>query len=225
MTEGRCYYCEGLFSKAGMSRHLSSCEKRKAFVEVKRGRKESYYHVTVEGSPEYWMHLKVSQEAELDELDQFLRAAWVECCGHLSAFTIGGTVYASHPDSEFAENGMDVSFYEVMGVGTRFSYEYDFGTTTDLFLKVVGEMEEAPKGESVQIMARNEAPRYNCSVCGAEATQVCTQCIYEDAGWLCEGCAQKHECGEDMLLPVVNSPRVGVCGYTGSGSLEDYSPA
>lgn len=24
-----------------------------------------------------------------------------------------------------------------------------------------------------------------------------------------------HECGEDMLLPVVNSPRVGMCDYTG----------
>ena len=225
MTKGRCYYCDGLFSKAGMSRHLSSCEKRKAFVEAKRGARESYYHVTVEGSPDYWMHLKVLQEADLDELDQFLRAAWVECCGHLSAFTIGDTTYSSYSDSEFEENGMDFPLYEVVFVGTRFAYEYDFGTTTDLFLKVVGEMEEVSKSEPIQIMARNEAPRYQCSVCKAEATQVCTQCIYDDAGWLCDRCAQKHECGEDMLLPVVNSPRIGVCGYTGSGTLEHYSPA
>jgi len=34
-------------------------------------------------------------------------------------------------------------------------------------------------------------------------------------GWLCDECAPKHKCGEDMLLPVVNSPRVGKCGYTG----------
>ncbi len=36
-----------------------------------------------------------------------------------------------------------------------------------------------------------------------------------DAGWLCDSCAEDHKCGEDMLLPVVNSPRTGVCGYTG----------
>jgi hypothetical protein len=28
-------------------------------------------------------------------------------------------------------------------------------------------------------------------------------------------CAAKHECGEEMLLPVLNSPRAGVCGYCG----------
>jgi hypothetical protein len=28
-------------------------------------------------------------------------------------------------------------------------------------------------------------------------------------------CAGGHECGEEMLLPVVNSPRVAMCGYTG----------
>jgi hypothetical protein len=32
---------------------------------------------------------------------------------------------------------------------------------------------------------------------------------------LCQACAEDHECGEDMQLPVVNSPRVGVCGYAG----------
>ena len=36
-----------------------------------------------------------------------------------------------------------------------------------------------------------------------------------EEGWLCQSCADEHECGEDMLLPVVNSPRTGVCGYAG----------
>lgn len=29
-------------------------------------------------------------------------------------------------------------------------------------------------------------------------------------------CTQKHDCGEDMLLPLVNSPRASMCGYTGN---------
>jgi hypothetical protein len=52
-------------------------------------------------------------------------------------------------------------------------------------------------------------------VCGQEATQVCTQCIYEDEGWLCDACVSEHKCGDEMCLPVVNTPRVGMGGYTG----------
>jgi hypothetical protein len=37
-------------------------------------------------------------------------------------------------------------------------------------------------------------------------------------GWLCDAHAEKHK-HQDMFLPVVNSPRVGQCGYT--GPLED----
>jgi hypothetical protein len=28
--------------------------------------------------------------------------------------------------------------------------------------------------------------------------------------------SEEHECGEEALLPVVNSPRMGMCGYTGA---------
>ena len=33
--------------------------------------------------------------------------------------------------------------------------------------------------------------------------------------FLCEVHTEKHDCGEEALLPVVNSPRMGMCGYTG----------
>jgi hypothetical protein len=225
MSKGRCFYCERIYSKAGIIRHLSSCEKRNAIAGANRGTKASFYHTTAQGSPEYWMHLRVLQEAKLYELDRFLRDVWVECCGHLSAFIIEGRYYSSYPDSELDDSGMDEALSDVTTVGAEFSYEYDFGTTTTLLLKVVCEMEEVPKGDSIQIMARNEAPLYACSVCGAEAALICTQCIYEYEALYCATCAQNHECGEEMLLPIVNSPRVGVCGYTGSGSLKRYFPA
>ena len=31
--------------------------------------------------------------ATLEELDHYLRTIWLECCGHLSQFTIGGMLY------------------------------------------------------------------------------------------------------------------------------------
>ena len=43
----------------------------------------------------------------------------------------------------------------------------------------------------------------------------------EGGGLLCEDCAKTHEGGEDMLLDVCNSPRMGVCGYTGSDIYPD----
>ena len=171
------------------------------------------------------MHLKVLDETTLNGLDFFLRDIWVECCGHASIFTIEGVNYCSFEDRFFLEDeNMNFRLCDILGAGMKFRYWYDFGSTTELILRVVGGIQEVPKGEPIQIMARNKAPQYTCEVCGAEATQVCCQCIYKDEGWVCERCAAQHGCGEDMLLPVVNSPRVGICGYCGSSSTADYSP-
>jgi len=94
-------------------------------------------------------------------------------------------------------------------------YSYDFGSTTELILKVLSEFRSNVKTGEVEILARNDPPQIRCSHCGNLATRICTESIYEDAGWLCDDCAEDHKCGEDMLLPVVNSPRTGVCGYVG----------
>ena len=96
------------------------------------------------------------------------------------------------------------------------NYEYDFGTTTYLSVSVIAERNgPAKKGNSVTVLARNDQPGVLCGACGKDlATGVCTMC-WGDEGWVCDECAPDHECGEEMLLPVVNSPRVGQCGYTG----------
>src|SRR6266496_258958 len=104
---------------------------------------------------------------------------------------------------------------QVLHPGQTCSYEYDFGSTTELTLKVISEREVPAKKKAIEILARNNLPTVPCDVCGKPATNTCTQCIYEDKGWLCDACAKDHECGEEMLWPMVNSPRAGVCGYTG----------
>lgn len=78
------------------------------------------------------------------------------------------------------------------------TYEYDFGTTTELTLRVLAERLGTRQREAVQVLARNNPPVFSCVVCGQEATQVCTQCIGADDGWLCDACAPEHECGEEM---------------------------
>jgi hypothetical protein len=68
------------------------------------------------------------------------------------------------------------------------------------------------------LLARNMMPAAECVECGAPATFLCTECLtnYESPGVLCDEHARTHphnEYGEPLRL--VNSPRLGVCGYTG----------
>jgi len=142
----------------------------------------------------------------------------------MSAFTIQRARYIAGAGIDsmwlgigFVPGGrdMDIALSKVLSLGLKFNYEYDFGTTTELALKVMAEREGKITGEPIQLLARNEPPLITCDVCGKIATQVCSQCIWDNEGWLCDECGREHECGEDMLLPVVNSPRVGMCGYTG----------
>lgn len=67
-------------------------------------------------------------------------------------------------------------------------------------------------------MARNTLPEDQCIECGQRATHLCTECLIEADTWgtLCDEHTQTHphdNYGEPM--PLVNSPRLGMCGYDG----------
>ena len=224
-SKGICTFCHGEFSKSTMARHLETCEQR-ASTEAKAGsrrkaQKIRAFHLVVEGRdlPMYWMHLDVTASTTLATLDRFLRETWLECCGHLSAFEIGGVRYAVDAGMDdgwgMDEKSMRVRLDKVFSPGQSCSYEYDYGTTTELKLKVIAEQEVEAKGKAIEVLARNSPPVIVCEECGKPATNVCSQCIFDGKGWLCDDCAVEHECGEEMLLPVVNSPRVGMCAYSG----------
>ncbi len=206
-----------------MTRHLTACFAKAAAAQAGSSIEPlKAFHIIVEGSylPDYWLHLEVPAAAKLQSLDQFLRAIWLECCGHLSAFTIDGVTYSSSPspDSFFGgarDQSMAKKLYAVLAPGMTFEHEYDFGSSTNLKLKVVGELKQTHNSKDISILARNNPPQIKCETCGKPATLVCSQCIYNAEAWFCDACAPKHECGEEMMLPVTNSPRVGVCGYAG----------
>ncbi len=221
MSKGKCNLCGGTFSKSEMTKHLKSCKQKegnsKTSSSTDSPREKEVFHLVVEGryAPDYWMHLEVPAELTLGDLDNFLRDIWLECCGHMSAFTIEGKTYSVAPMAEYDDESMGAGLDEVLSPRMKFFHEYDFGSTTHLALKVVSRRQKQIKGTSIRVLARNEPPSYPCVSCGKVATQLCVECIYSDEGCLCDECAAGHECGEDMLLPIVNSPRVGVCGYTG----------
>jgi len=221
ISTGKCNLCGGTFSKATMTKHLESCRQRKGTSETSIGnqrlQKTKCFHLVVEGRylPEYWMHIEVPVNADFEVLDNFLRRTWLECCGHMSMFTIEDKRYSCAPMEDLNEEGFDVKLCDVLRSGMKFYHEYDFGTTTHLTLKVISEGEGESKSKAVQLLTRNDPPSITCLSCGQPATQLCTKCAWSGEGWLCDKCAADHKCDEDMRLPVVNSPRVGMCGYTG----------
>ncbi len=227
---GICYLCGGVYAKRSMSQHLKACRKRheppadadrsgKAF----RRRQGSPLHVVVESEwyVDYWLHLEVAPRATLQDVDALLRDLWLECCWHLSSFTIDGREYQSQVFEEDAyawgdpPGSMEARAEAVLRPGTRFGYVYDFGSSTRLKGRVLQPLANALATHAVTLLARNEPPRIPCGCGNGEASQVCPQCMYGGEGWLCDACTETHDCGREYLLPVVNSPRVGVCAYTG----------
>ncbi len=110
---------------------------------------------------------------------------------------------------------MNFEIWRVLRPGSKTLYLYDFGSTTQLVLTVAAERMAVADGKNVQLLARNDLPSILCDSCDEQATLVCTQCLCDDAGCLCDECAEHHECEADFYLPVVNSPRVGTCAYAG----------
>ena len=212
-TRGMCNFCQRSFGKGSMTRHLKSCKERSG-GPFSNSESAKSFHIRVAGryAPDYWMHLEVPANAGLENLDRFLRNTWLECCGDLSLFGIEGVEYGSHY-ADITDKDMTSTIGHVLRVGSKFYHEYDFGSTTELTLTVMGDgfMQDG----NIRIMARNDPPALACQTCGANATLVYAAWDEPDSQWYCDECAVKASVDEEMTLPVVNSPRVGTCAYAG----------
>lgn len=205
-SRGTCLFCAGELSKSAMSRHLAACARRR------RGTTE-WLPVVVEGiwAPAYWLHLEVKPDAPLGAIDAFLRETWLECCGHLSSFEIGDRRFESDLEDvePGAAEGMEIPVAEAFAPGATARYVYDFGSSTELRLRALAPRLGASARVPVRLVARNTAPSIQCSRGDGDALHVCAGC----GDPVCGKCAPRHRCGPEMLLPVVNSPRVGTCAY------------
>ena len=235
-SEGKCPFCEKTFAKVGINRHLATHLADKTTVGVTG---KSFF-VKVEtnkkwGSTPYFLSLWIDGEAKMKDLDGFLRSIWLECCGHLSSFTdptkkrkrSGMDFLISLIDSEEEfpdEISMSRKVKDVLHKELILEYEYDFGSTTALNITVIDEY-PVKADKKIVLLSRNEPLKIICSICGkAPANQICTVCMYDGKAEFCNKCAKKHEkkCNDFAnyaSMPVVNSPRMGVCGYNG-GSID-----
>ncbi|MDP3443585.1 MAG: hypothetical protein Q8T08_12070 [Ignavibacteria bacterium] len=211
-SEGYCIYCNELILKQEigkhLSKHLSGFEKT-----ANADGAVNYCHIEVE-SEELFLHLLVKGDAKMKVIDNFLKDIWLECCGHMSAF--------GHKNFRVS---MSHLVEDVMEPRIKIFHDYDFGSTTRVFLKGLKHYRLDQK-ERLILLSRNEPLKIPCTHCKKKAASyLCVECYEgDDYSYYCEKCSVLHEkeCdayGDYAQMLVVNSPRMGVCGYEG-GSID-----
>ena len=205
VSEGKCFFCKKTITQRGFNKHIGN--HLIAMSNDSKGTKR-YFHIKFKAA-EMFLQLLVSDSITLDKLDSFIRKIWMECCGHLSAFTFNKN-----------EIPMSSKLKTTIIPNTKLEYIYDFGSSTKLEVYVYNSY-RIDLEEDILLISRNEPLQILCDVCHKEpALHICTVCTYEVASFFCEKCGEKHseDCpdfDDYAKMPVVNSPRMGTCGYTG----------
>jgi hypothetical protein len=235
LMSGKCRLCDRMLGKRQMTNHIKACWKQHAVAAPAKAA-QRWFHLVVDTRfpSDYWLHLQAPANCTFGQLDNILRAIWLECCGHLSAFNfpVKRAPRRKIAPGDFAamlqalreeaiqpvlegDELMDESLGSMLQPGVVFSHQYDFGTTTELALRVAGEYTAPAFKGAFKVLARNEPPAIPCSGCKKPATQLCQECEFNWGAPLCDACAAKHDCSPDMRVPLINSPRTGCCGYCG----------
>jgi hypothetical protein len=215
-SKGRCSFCGQEFAKSAMGRHIATCASWQAAVAKANSSKrqdDTLYHLRVQAESQapFWLDLEMRGSAKLKDLDDYLRAIWLECCGHMSQFSHGGW--------RGREIAMSRRIEDTLSSGQELTHIYDFGTESVSLIKAIGHRTGKPvTSRPIVLLARNVAPEYICQECQQPAARLCMECVIEEdkEGTLCDQHAETHphdDYGEP--LPLVNSPRLGMCGYDG----------
>lgn len=215
-TKGICLYCKKEFSKGGIAKHFRSCAARReaiAKAETAKRKSETLYHLRIQDAylKDFWLNIEIRGSKKLIDLDDYLRAIWLECCGHFSEFFLRGRFM-----DEVAKNH---KINQVFEQDSKIWHIYDMGTSSETIVSLIDTREgKALSTKPLTLMARNNIPEVACIKCDQPATHLCLECMYEDEifGALCDRHTKNHphdDYGEP--IPIVNSPRLGMCGYEG----------
>ena len=209
---GICSYCGEEVAKQSIGKHLEKCAKRQAVIDTATGKSEALFYLRAEsaGLKAFFLDLEVRGSATLDDLDRYLRAIWLECCGHLSEFAYEAwrdTISSSRKVESVFKNHKEIT------------HLYDMGSTSETTLRVMAERKGAPTTtRPIALMVRNKIPEASCDECEKPARWLCSECLAEEGEWvaLCDDCLEPHGHMTDYEpVLLVNSPRLGMCGYEG----------
>jgi hypothetical protein len=203
---GECLYCKEEFSQKEIGKHLAKHLNEQEKKDANRNT-QTFCHIEVE-SGEMFLHLLVKGDVTMKKIDNFLKDIWLDCCGHLSNF--------GHKNFKVS---MSHKVEDVFETRIKIYHDYDYGDTTTVFLKGLKNYQLNSK-EAILLLSRNEPLKIMCSTCKKEpAINICVSCWFDQEAYFCERCSEKHEEKCDAFadyscMPVVNSPRMGICGYT-----------
>lgn len=215
-SKGICAFCGHEVAKTGATKHLGSCAQLLEVI-AKAGKDktghEPLYRLRVQSKtiPEYWLNIEMRGSERLECLDKYLRAIWLECCGHQSQFSFGGW--------EGEDVSMTRRLADVLEAGEELTHVYDSGKASVTLIKAEGIREGIPLTENpITLLMRNVMPECECMVCKQPASWLCAACVPEKgiAGTLCDVHAKTHpHLAYGDPLTVMNSPRMGACAYKG----------
>ena len=211
-TRGTCAYCGEIVTKRGIDKHLVTCQKRQVVLQASVQTPETLWRLHLQGSYNhgFWLELEMRGSASLEDLDEYLRGIWLECCDHLSKFTLGGLSRAEIDMGRKADR-----FFQS---GMVFRHIYDFGTSSETDIKVLGSSQGKPVTQyPISLLARNQMPEQTCQECGQKAAWLCMECVYDlgEDVFLCDEHLEDHDHDDNGPIALVNSPRLRMCGYIG----------
>ena len=207
VQKGYCTICGAELGKVAMKNHILK-------IHSDAAEAQDCVLIKAEGAYDknYWLYFDAPATSTLSTVDRFLRKIWLECCGHMSGFM--GPGYREVGKARKLGN---------FPAGAQLLHQYDYGSTTELIITFVGPTRRPAQREAVRLLARNAPFEYTCGLCGKPAGYVDVERMYDDDNpFRCRACVEAEE--PEMLLPVTNSPRMGVCGYAGELDTEPYTP-
>ncbi len=140
-SEGKCLYCDQVYSQKEIGKHLAKhlAEMEKSGIGIAA---QTYCHIVVDAN-EMFLHLLVKGDATMKVIDSFFKDIWLECCGHMSCF-----------GHKYFKISMSHKVVDVFASGVKIYHDYDFGTTTRVFLKGLKNYQLNLK-EKIILLSRN----------------------------------------------------------------------
>ena len=207
-SRGTCAYCGKETTKGSINKHLEGCTKRLEVMTAAKGTPETLLHLRVQATnSDFWLNLEMRGATTLSKLDGYLRAIWLECCGHMSQFGDYGR-----------EIGKSRKAEAVFVPGATLLHLYDFGTTSETLMSCLGVRTGiATTKHPIALLARNVLPPTECVICQKPAQWYNPAYEWEgEFGALCDDHKDDNPHTDEFdASAIYNSPRMGVCGYDG----------
>jgi hypothetical protein len=223
-----CKTCPAKFFKKDIITHQNTCI-------VSTNKHKSGYLIRFvsygQNNNQYYMYALFDASSTFSDIDIFLKEMWVECCGHLSGF--------SNLNSQIKiKNSTLISKYPNQ---STFLYEYDYGSTTQVFfefIEILNLNKKTKTKQPIELLLRNDPPYIKCYSCDKNSVfyyEDMSFCREDSYGFYLEKPKEIKETKvikktkepkeiriqKEYLLPILNSPRSGVCGYGRDANLDE----